>query len=164
MGDDLEKRVQELEDKQAILDVISAYGHYIDYGLKAEFADLFTEDAVYHVMFRGETMQDIGVPQPNGGIKGRDTIHAYVNAHTNAPAMFHKHMTSGSLIRLDGDKATAETYYQRLDEDDNGAFIMAFGRYVDDFIRCADGKWRFAKREANIESRFQPYGPDGKRL
>lgn len=155
MGEDLEKKVQELEDKLAILDVIFAYGHYVDYGYKEAFTNLFEEDAVLHVMHRGETLQDIGVPQePNTGIKGRETIRAFINSHTSAPAMFHKHMVSNPLIKLNGNKATAETLFQRLDEDEKGSFIMVFGRYVDDFIRCTDGKWRFAKREAQLESRM----------
>lgn len=46
---DLERRLQMLEDERAILTTLAEYGHSIDYGLTEKFAGLFTEDAVYHV-------------------------------------------------------------------------------------------------------------------
>lgn len=157
MSNDLEKRIQRLEDERAIKETITLYGHYIDYGLKEEFADLFTEDATYHVMYRGNTMPNLlGLPQEKGvGIKGRDKILQYVKAHTMPPDMWHKHCAWSPVIKFESDKKASSVIYMcRLDEDNEGPYMMLWGRYIDEFEKCPDGKWRFSRREGQVESRM----------
>lgn len=154
---ELERRLQMLEDERAILTTLAEYGHSIDYGLTEKFAGLFTEDAVYHVSSRGVTSPALpGVnPQPPGGIKGRDVILQYVKAHGGAPAMWHKHFMVEPLIEFeDKDHVSVESYFARLDEDDKGVYIIAFGRYTDKLLKCPDGKWRFTYRNCDMESRY----------
>jgi ketosteroid isomerase-like protein len=56
------------------------------------------------------------------------------------------------LIRVDGDTASVESYYARLDHRDEGPYIRSFGRYTDVLVRCDDGRWRFKERRATNES------------
>ena len=153
--EELAKRLQVLEDERAILATLHAYGHSIDYGLKEKFADLFTEDGVYLVLMRGVPVPSLaGVPHSASGIKGRDLILQYVRGHSNAPAMWHKHFLVEPAIRRESDnEASVESYFARLDEDDNGAYILAFGRYRDRVVRSPDGKWRFKERIVEVENR-----------
>jgi hypothetical protein len=38
--------------------------------------------------------------------------------------------------------------------------MRSFGRYLDELVRCADGKWRIARREAEAEAELaSPGGP-----
>ena len=151
----LERRLKILEDERAILSTLYTYGHTIDYGLKEEWLDCFTEDAVYRVEHFGTTLPFIGVDQPEGGLKGQDALAEYINFHTNAPAMWHKHMLAEPVISLRNDnEASVESYFMRLDEDENGAYIFAFGRYRDRMVKGQDGKWRFAERICETENRF----------
>lgn len=156
MSNDLEKRIQRLEDERSITETITLYGHYVDYGLKEEFADLFTEDGIYHVMYRGATMPHIGVPQEKDvGIKTRAKILEFVKNHTMPPALWHKHVPWNPVIKIESDqKASSVTYMARLDEDAEGPYILCWGRYLDEFEKCPDGKWRFSKRVVETESRF----------
>lgn len=151
----LERRLQVLEEERAILATLYTYGHTIDYGLKAEWLDCFTEDAVYKVQASGVTLPELlGVTQPPTGLKGRDVLSKYIAKHTNAPAVWHKHCLSEPIILLEGDsKASVESYFARLDEDQNGAYILAFGRYRDQMTKIPDGKWRFKERICEMESR-----------
>jgi len=151
----LEKRLKVLEEERTILSTLYTYGHTIDYGLKAQWLDCFTEDAVYKVEASGVTIPELfGIAQPPTGLKGRDALSAYITKHSNAPDMWHKHFLSEPIVRLEGDnKASVESYFVRLDEDQNGAYIMAFGRYRDKLIKSVDNKWRFVERICEIESR-----------
>ena len=143
--DELESRLKVLEDERAILSTLYAYGHTIDYGLKAEWLDCFVEDAVFKVQMSGVTT----------GYKGREALSEFIARHTHAPDMWHKHCLVEPIVRLeDNNKATVASYFARLDEDENGAYIMAFGRYRDKLVKCEDGKWRFMERIGEIESRL----------
>src|SRR5207248_7253447 len=43
----LEARIAEIDDRRAILDTLYRYAHCIDAGLADDWADCFTDDAVY---------------------------------------------------------------------------------------------------------------------
>lgn len=154
--DELENRLKMLEEERAILSTLYAYGHTIDYGLKAEWLDCFTEDAIYKVQVLGVTIPKLNaVAQPTTGLKGREVLSQYFAGHTHAPDMWHKHCLVEPIVRLeDNNKATVDSYFARLDEDENGAYIMTFGRYRDKLVKCEDDKWRFVERICETESRL----------
>jgi len=166
MGSDLAKRVEALEERlkvleaeRGILSTLYTYAHTIDFGLKDDWLDCFTEDAVYKVQLFGDTLPNIMVPQPPEGIKGREILSQYIHNHTNAPELWHKHCLIEPIIKLEGDnKASVESYFARVDEDDKGAYIMSVGRYSDKLVKSPDGKWRFKERYCNIESRLPTRG------
>ena len=84
--------------------------------------------------------------------------------HTHAPAIFHKHFVLDPLIAIDGDRASVESYFVRIDKDDDGPYLRVYGRYLDAFVRCADCKWRIQKRvETSKEParKPRPGGPPG---
>lgn len=85
-------------------------------------------------------------------LAGREAIRDAFRGHTHAPDMFHKHLLFQPLIRLDGDRATVESGFARLDEGEDGPIVRSFGRYADVLVRCDDGRWRFAERESFIEN------------
>ncbi|MFC1924367.1 nuclear transport factor 2 family protein [Chloroflexota bacterium] len=161
MSDDLEKRVKTLEDERGIISTLYDYGHAIDYGDKEGWLDLFTEDAVYHVTQRGNTMPHIGVPQPPGGLKGHAALKEYILIHPNAPDAWHKHIVDQPIIKFESDtEASVASYFFRLDEIrqatasvlEGQAYVLVFGRYKDKMVKGADGKWRFKERLIEIEN------------
>jgi ketosteroid isomerase-like protein len=144
--DDLARRVQALEDEREIVRTLHRYGHCIDYGLDAEWVDCFTPDGVFDLRLRvlGTTRR----------IEGAANLTAFIATHTNAPAAYHKHLVSDTVVSLDGDTAYAESLFHRIDADDSGApFLYSFGRYLDTLRRCPDGRWRIAERVAESEGR-----------
>ncbi len=98
--------------------------------------------------------RDVGFAERR--LVGREAIAEAFRGHTHAPVMFHKHLLFQPWIRLDGDRATVESGFARLDEGEGGPVLRSFGRYLDVLVRCADGRWRFAQREAFIESSVGP--------
>jgi hypothetical protein len=149
----LERRLKIFEGERAILSTLNAYGHAIDYGLKARWLDCFTEDAVYKVQAFGVTLSEALVTQPLMGMKGQDVLSQYIAKHTKSPELWHKHFLVEPIIVWENDNTVSvESYFARLDEDQNGPYILAFGRYRDKMVKEQDGKWRFKERICEIES------------
>lgn len=136
----LEQRLRLLEDEQAILQTMYAYGHALDYGAEDEFRDCWDENAVLYWTDREPA-------------RGHDAIVSQFRSHTHAPGAYHKHLVIAPRIRIEGDRATATSYFVRLDRYPDGPHVRNFGRYHDVFTRCADGRWRFLERRAENEAR-----------
>jgi hypothetical protein len=135
---DVESRLRALEDERAILDTLSAYAHSLDYGLRDEWGDCWSEDAVLN--------------WPHESYVGREAILGAYDGHSHAPEAFHKHFLVEPRIVLDGDAATAESYFTRLNDSAQGPVLRSFGRYIDELVRCDDGRWRFRQRTLERES------------
>jgi len=61
------------------------------------------------------------------------------------------------VIAVTGTVATVESFFLRLDAGPDGVpHVTAFGRYHDRMVEGPDGRWCFAERIAEVESR----GPD----
>lgn len=135
----LEERLRRLEDEKAILDTLYAYGHHLDEGLEDAWIDCWTEDAVLD--WPGRAF-----------MRGHAELRAGFRAHSHAPEMYHKHLVIAPRITLHGDTATAISMFARLDRYPDGPGIRAFGRYRDQLIRCADGRWRIRERLPAIEA------------
>jgi ketosteroid isomerase-like protein len=138
----LEERLRSLEDERAILDRLYAYGHSIDYGDRDEWVDCWAEDARLH--------------WPSDRVfAGRDSIAGAFDAHTHAPAVFHKHLLIEPRVSVDGDTARVSSYFMRMDNGPAGPIARSFGRYRDLLVRCDDGYWRFTERRTELESKIQ---------
>jgi ketosteroid isomerase-like protein len=157
----LEERVRQLEDEKAVLATLTTYCHSIDYDLGELFADLWVEDATLTYDFavaRARSGTDLG----DMTFSGRDAILDFFKGHTHAPRQYHKHLLLDPQIQIDGDRAAVQSYYIRLDEQAAGPQMSSFGRYLDELVRCPDGRWRFVSRRGQAENRvpqqvlFQP--------
>ena len=146
--DELTARLQALEAERAVLTTLYRYGHALDYGAEADWVDCFAAAAHYEIRDPGT-----GTTCTVRSYDGRDELAAFAAGHTRAPERYHKHLVADPLIAVDGDCATAVSYFLRLDDVDGQRVVYAFGRYRDELVRCADGRWRFAVRIAEVESR-----------
>jgi ketosteroid isomerase-like protein len=136
----VEERLRALEDERAILDRLYAYGHALDYGDRDAWIDSWLENA--HLQW------------PETSYAGREAIAGAFDAHTHAPAVFHKHVLVEPRVTVDGDSALASSYFMRVDHSPSGPVVRSFGRYRDVLQRCEDGAWRFAERRTDLESRI----------
>ena len=145
---DLEARVERLEAEQAILSTLARYGHALDYGLRTEFADCWTHDAVF-------TSAELSPASDQAVLSwhGREAIVALFSGHTHAPNVFHKHFAMNPCIEHGQSHARVDCGFVRVDTGPDGPYIRTFGRYRDVLVPCADGKWRFAERYVEIEGR-----------
>ncbi|MFC1944588.1 nuclear transport factor 2 family protein [Chloroflexota bacterium] len=142
--DGLLQRLEALEDERAIMNTMYRYGHCIDYGLEQEWVELFAEDGIYEVRVR--TTNDVLRKE------GSQALSRFIAKHTRAPSKYHKHLLMEPLIAIkDGNTATAESFFVRVDDYDGKPYILAFGRYRDRFVRD-NNRWLFKERVCEVEA------------
>lgn len=129
----MERRLQELLDKEEIRQAMYAYARGTDRCHRELIVDAYHEDAWDdHGNFRG----------------GRELVaDTIVGRGATAPTSMH-HL-GNMLIELLGDVANVETYFmasQVLERDGRSFTRMRAGRYLDRFER-RDGQWRIARRQ-----------------
>lgn len=148
MNTDAEALLRELADKQAITEVIYRYCRGLDR------LDWPTLQSVYHP----DAIEDRG----DGLFVGpaADLAKAALKSLAEAYTV-SQHLIGNVLIELDGDTASAESYFQAyhryVDRAGDGPteMIMA-GRYIDRFER-RNGEWRIARRKMALDwTRTQP--------
>jgi ketosteroid isomerase-like protein len=130
-----EAALQTLLDKEAIRELVLLYSRAIDRKDSALLRDLYTEDAV-----------DTHGTDYSGDVPG---YVAFIES--TAPFMpYSGHHVCNHLISVDGDTAHGEVYVLAVHclgaQDGPKMEDWHVVRYMDDYRRCADGKWRFAKR------------------
>jgi ketosteroid isomerase-like protein len=134
MGID-EKALRQLLDKEAIRELVQCYSRAVDRKDMPLLRDLYTEDAT-----------DTHGHHYDGSAKGlADFIEGKLDS------MFYSgHHACNHMISVDGDVGYGEVYAivsHVLPAPDGGRLedFMTI-RYIDNYRRCEDGKWRFSKR------------------
>lgn len=133
----LSAEVQNLRDREAVMEVVHRYAHFIDFARDQEWADLFTEDGAMIVKRRDPSMgQDLNV-------RGKQALLEFVTGHSKtsaAPYFYDKHVTTQALIKVEGDRATVQSYGYGFDDTPTGFWVPRWGRTVDYLVR-QHGKW-----------------------
>lgn len=133
----LEKRVQELQDAQAIREITIRYGEYLDARDYASYASLFASDGVWTGGF--------------GSVTGPAAIQEMLkkNLGTPEPGFINKanfHLMTTAVVDVDGDTARARSRYTFFTASpDNHPTVTLTGRYVDEFVR-ENGVWKIKRR------------------
>jgi len=130
-------RLQQLEDREQILELMTAYGNTLDRRDFAAFGRLFAEDAEYG--------------SGPGATRGRAAIQAQLERTlTSNPAGLpapNFHIFFNPSVRIDGDMATATSLgaYTAPDPAGGATRMVFFVSYQDTLVR-QDGRWLFHKR------------------
>jgi SnoaL-like domain len=143
--DELLARVTALEAERDILRNMYRYGHAIDLGYEEGWLDCFTDDGVFAASSERPMY-------PPFHVEGRPALEEFIAHHTRPPGLWHKHLVIEPLIDVDGDQASARSYFVVLVEHEGRPTVRVFGRYHDRLRRGADGRWRFAERLSFIDS------------
>jgi hypothetical protein len=139
-----EQRLQILEDRIAIRELIDAYTYCADTRNIQGHMALFTEDTNF------EVYMDEKIPAPTQVVTGRknlfpvfDDLNQYVST---------MHFNGQSTIKMDGDRATATTYCRAYHLKLPGGvqqLMIAGIRYYDTMVK-QDGSWLFAERKLKV--------------
>lgn len=135
----LKKRLQELEDKEAIRDVLDAFSNTADTKDMAAQGMLFTEDA--------KVVQHMG--EATNVLAGRDTIMSAFGGYLATVSLTYHFNGQQNISFLDETHATATSYctvVQILERDGKRYMLTGGAHYVDAFVK-QDGKWRIAVRD-----------------
>ena len=121
----LRKRLQILEDKEAIRDVLARYAFNADLNRNDNFLKLWTDDCTFETDAGGLTI-----------MKGKDEVMAHMldTVHQSVTNR-SQHLLLDCLINVDGDTATAAGYLLLTERWDGG-----FG-----IFRCAWRTFRFQR-------------------
>jgi len=129
MGD-LDPRVQDLVDRQAIWQVLLNYSRGVDRLDRDLLASCYWPDAI----------DDHGV-----FVGGRDAFIDWALGYHGQLQHAHHHGLSNHSCEIVGDVAHCETYYHFFGVNVDGPHTLAMGRYVDRVERRG-GEWRIAGR------------------
>jgi hypothetical protein len=137
----LEERLQRLGDREAIRALLLEYGRYLDTRDFEPLSRLFADDAEFVLAF--DTVQG-----PDGVLKAmNDMLGIHLPLHPGKDF----HVFSNPIIELDGDRATARSFWMYITPDGRGwPRIALFGHYEDEIVRV-DGRWKFKRRNAPLD-------------
>lgn len=138
--------MQQVIDKDAIRELVLLYSRAIDRKDVELLKDLYTEDAT----------------DSHGDSFDGSAADYCEFIRQSLPYMpYSGHHVANHLIAVDGDEGSGEVYalaYHILPDRENpGARIEDFMcvRYIDNYRRCTDGKWRFSKRVVTYDAKFE---------
>jgi len=139
----VEARLQRLEDREAIRDLIIEYGHMVDTRNWAGFANLFAQN--------GEWVGGMGAAKGRPAIQKMMEDSIGSNTTGKSPAGIggpNFHIFANERITVDGNTATAVTKWMFLvPSKENHPQPYYLGHYDDRFVR-EDGSWKFLSRTA----------------
>lgn len=134
----IEQRLRHLEDLAEIHQLFVDYGHHLDAGDFAAYADLFAAD--------GEVR--LG---PMGSAKGRDAIRSLMERALAGVVGTSYHVITSPRVQIDGDTATSEVMWTVVQHGPDGAPVVPMiGRHRDELVR-EDGRWRFRLRRGFVD-------------
>ena len=130
---DVERTLQELVDRQQILDTLYRYASTIDSKDYPRLRSLFADDAV--AQYAG------GAP-----LHGADTIVSWIDQMTLDRSWQH-HLLSVYHVDIEGDEARTLTYHtsHQLTDSDPDTVIEIVGKYRDT-LRKLDGAWKIVDK------------------
>ena len=130
----MERALQELLDRQALVDLVGAYARAMDLQRSGDLVELFTEDAVL----------DYG---PGFGvIRGREAMRARFGSGQRIFESSRHYLTNIKIDFEGPDRASGVTYlyaWHRFGEGKPDGHV--YGEYRDRFVRESGG-WRIADR------------------
>jgi uncharacterized protein (TIGR02246 family) len=134
MSATVEERLQALEDRQAVSDLMLAFGAALDAKDWDAYAELFLEDGKFTI--EGQARH------------GREEIVAGPRRDLERYAAL-QHYSTNHKVAVDGDEAVSSHYLIAVHVPDSGSMELhgdAGGRYDCKCVRTTDG-WRFAEVE-----------------
>ncbi len=149
---DLLARLEHLENERGVLATLHRYGHAIDAGDEQAWVDCFTADGTFFAQGRHGHHTALDVT-------GRDALQAFIIEHSRRPYAYHLHCIVEPVIVVDGERARADSYFFVLMEHERRPVLRVFGRYRDELVHEADGRWRFRRRTATIDSQVSGLPP-----
>jgi uncharacterized protein (TIGR02246 family) len=134
--EELDKRLQRLEDREAIRELVARYGQVVDDRDVEGVQALFTEDAVFRT--RGGEMHAVGLAAVMENFRSR------FQAMTASGHFVHDH-----IISFAGDSAARGFVTSHAELVRGGKSFVVAMRYHDHYRR-SEGRWKFSEREVSF--------------
>ena len=145
-------RLRRVEDEQAIVSAVYQYGHAINAGDRELWLDVFTQDGSWAARSASDAPWKFE-------IDGRDALAEWFDGNARRwPVGSMVHTNSSPRVAIDGDRAEARTFYLTMLRGNGRPALRSTGIYVDQLVRCEDGRWRICERRAT--GSLSDGGPD----
>jgi hypothetical protein len=143
----LRAEVRALQDLREIERTLDQYCYSSDFPDPEQLLDCFTED--------GAWLTSIG-PSP----RGREELREWCKKLTGSKVPREDgqgrrgglHHRTNTQIILDGDTAQASSYLVQIDANGPKVEPLVIGRYLDELVRCDDGRWRYKTHRTEVEA------------
>jgi SnoaL-like domain len=135
----------EASERLAIRELLDAYAHCADRRDAVGQKSLFTEDTHFVVYMEGEGSK------PTQELDGREALTPVFEDLNRYEATTH--FNGQSTTKLDGDRATGESYclaHHLFTEDGERTLFIAALRYLDTFVK-SDEAWLFSERKLYVD-------------
>ena len=133
----LESRLQELEDREEIRQLLKDYGRFLDQRDFGAFSQLFAEK-------EGEWIGGMGKAKGPRAI--RKLMDDTIGKDTGMGTSPNFHLFSNETIHVNGNKADARTKWIFVVQGENGRpQPLYLGHYEDSLVR-ENGRWKFLRR------------------
>jgi ketosteroid isomerase-like protein len=126
-----------LAAREAIRELRSRYGWYIDQAEWEAWASLFAEDAVLSYSSTGTTLE------------GREEILTYGREVIDEVYEYCMHTSQSPRLTVDGDTGSGRWYMAVFYTLPDGTSGWVTGEYADEYRRV-DGDWQFARLEGRV--------------
>ena len=135
-----------VEDRLEILDLLGRYAHAYDAGSREDLEEIFTDDAELRIV------GDVG--QVPATMAGRDAIRDGLIGKWTAIKPEQRRHIGTNLVVLEQTETTAKSasYFVLVATSDGRPTLLATGRYDDELVKGADGRWRIRLRVAQPDS------------
>jgi len=133
---DIEARLKNVEDIQAIMMLMWDYTFCLDYGDLEGVLDKFMEDAKFQVRMRAGEQKGLLVGRYDGKKNIRALYTAVLPKRDAYPA--NAHIITNPVVSVQGDKAKGSFYLLQ-----GGPGGGSQGRYDNEFVRVG-GKWKIS--------------------
>ncbi len=145
MAKTAESRLQALEDREAIRELQATYCFLVDDGRFDELVDsCFAEDARCDFRIMASGLDPLLA-------EGHQEIRAFFAGTIAGLLRDMSHTVHNQRIAIDGDRASAESYFELTAIDaTSGEAVLGGGRYIDEYRRVG-GSWCFQERRAEIQ-------------
>ena len=138
---ELEAKVQELSDREAIRDLRYRYHEYINDARFDEIGDLFSDDGEVNFGHLGTAHGRDEIRRFFGGLRasaGNGGAADWQPRLSRVRQFIHNHM-----VEVDGDHAHGFAYLEAKPVYKGESYVVA-ARYDDDYVR-QNGQWKFAR-------------------
>jgi hypothetical protein len=144
MAKSTENRLRALEDREAIRELQATYCFLVDDGRFDELVDRsFAKDARCDFRLMGSGLDPLVA-------EGHEQIRAFFKDTVGGLLRDMCHTVHNQRIAIEGDRASAESYFELTATDAaSGEAAVGGGRYIDRYRRLGD-TWRFEERRAEI--------------
>jgi hypothetical protein len=139
---ELEAKVQELYDREAIRDLRYRYHEYVNEGKFADIASLFTEDGVLDFGHLGKAAGRAELNAFFGNLPAGQSPQASSQT-TPRGISFVKQFIHNHVIHLQGDRGSGFSYLEARPIYKGESYMVA-ARYDDEYLKH-NGQWKFKK-------------------